>query len=485
MKILLWLATGGGKSVIFSNLLKSIYDAGLSCLFIVRRRDLVFQARDKHLHPKGIPCSIIMGSEKGFDPNESIQIASIDTIIKRDVNMKYDFIIVDEAHDTTSKKYREFLDKLEFKACIGLTATPFRVGSKVHDWWDICVKPIEMRELRDQGFLVPARVYAPSKIDTSDIKKSAGDYNNLQLFKRVSEMKIIGDIVSTYKKYGQNLPAILFAVNIEHSSLMATAFSQEGIPAMHCDQSHSQAEREHAINMLKNGTIKILCNVNIFSTGVDIPNAVIGIMARPTLSETLYVQQVGRLLRPFKICKCGREVGAEDCHGEYVYIKKNALIFDHADNTSRHGLPYTPREAEMETRDKKVKMEKGEPEIKTCTECFAVYDTGFECPYCGHKKEVKKSETKEESGELKEVQEKDIIMQQMAKDWSKWIYREGKFKVSKYQKFKMLHKKYGDIAFEFVEFPQWITREIIKDEFLRRTSKIIEANYAGSAKVVS
>lgn len=490
-RIIFWLATGGGKSAVFSFLVSKILIKKETVLIVVRRRELIFQAQ-KNLAKFGIEASVVMGSEKGFDPGVDVQICSIDTIHRRidSPDFKflktYNWLIIDECHDTTSDKYREFMDKINFKACIGFTATPFRVGARVHDWWEICVKPIEMHELRDQGFLTAAEVYAPKKIDTSGIKKLGTDFHQKELFDRVSEMKVVGDIVETYLKYGQNKPAILFAVNKAHSILMCEAFKQAGVAAMHRDESHNKSERQYAIDCLTNGKVKILCNVNIFSTGVDVPCVEIMIGARPTLSENLYVQQVGRVLRPFAICSCGAHVGAEAvCHTE-VYRKQKALIFDHADNTSRHGLPYKVRNAEMEKKDKEHKQKAELVPFKTCKECFAVFEpTLKDCPYCQTPAPAQEREVKTEDGELKIVQEEEIIMQDMGKDWVRWRNRERKFRVGSDKKYLMLHKKYGNIAFKFIEYPDWIRKEIIKDEFLRRTSNIIEENYNGSAKVIS
>jgi len=423
-KVLIWLNTGAGKSVIFKKITADTIANGKKVLLVMRRRDLIFQTK-KHIEAIGHKPSIIMGTEKGFDSSNVVQICSIDTIRARiddkkyQFLKKYDLIILDEAHDCTSPSYMKFFDFVDDgkKIFVGLTATPFKIGKKVHDFWDNCVQSITSKELKDQGYLTDARLFAPQvKINTSNLKVQAtGDYKTSEVFDIMSDLNVIGDVIQTYEKYGQDKPAILFAVNIRHSELMAAEFNLAGIPAIHCDQSSSSKERESAINKLRKGEIKILCNVNIFSTGVDIPEAEVGIMARPTASEVLYIQQLGRLLRPCKKCaRCGATYGAENqCYScgynKASYEKPHAIILDHGDNSSRFGLPFRPRVAHLKEEKKEGKSKKESvPQLaKDCPECFAILDPKeIECPYCGYEfKKVSTEGIEHLEGDLQELTE--------------------------------------------------------------------------------
>lgn len=390
-KIMIWLATGGGKSVIFGQIAYNLNQAQKRTIFVVRRRQLIFQAQ-QHLINWGLNVGVIIAGKK-IDADKPVQVCSIDTIRARmksgemDFLKEFDAVIVDECHDCTSPTYQKFFEFLGTnKIFFGLTATPFEVGNKIHDFWDSCVKPIEVHELRDRGFLTDATVYMSHTVDTSSLKAQAtGDYKNKEAFDMMAEKRVVGNIVEEYQRLGKNKAAILFAVNIEHSEMMAEAFNKEDIPAIHCDQSTPQGERDEAIRKLSNGEIKILCNVNIFSTGVDIPQAEVGIMARPTASEILYIQQVGRLLRPYKVCsKCKTERGAEDrCHicgdSSTLYEKERAIILDHGENTSRFGLPYDIRDAVLTEEDLQIKKGKKKQlpsdvkiiRVRECKKCFA------------------------------------------------------------------------------------------------------------------
>lgn len=211
--------------------------------------------------------------------------------VNHSLNNNY-FLLAHNCHDTTAPSYRNLFSLFKQETIfIGVTATPFPVGNKVHDFWETCVKSIEIKDLIQMGYLVKPRMFVPVQQDLSGIKTTGGDYNNKQLGEKMSKLNIIGDVIDNYKKYGENKSAICFAVNKQHSKILCEKFNANDIPAVHCDESTKQVDRDKAINDLKSGKVKVLCNVDIYSTGCDIPEAEIGILARPTRSETLFIQQ--------------------------------------------------------------------------------------------------------------------------------------------------------------------------------------------------
>jgi len=479
-KVIFYLATGGGKTATFTQISHSIFKNGLKVLIVIRRRELIFQTQKSIEKFTGHKASIIMGNSKGFDPSNDMQICSIDTITRRmdkpeyQFLLDYDYVIVDECHDATSPKYRNFLEMFPEKKWIGFTATPFNTGNKYLEEWEDVIKPIETADLRDQGFLVKDIVYAPAKIDVTGIKTRAGDYDQKSLAEKASESKVIGDIVETWKKYGENRATILFAVNKEHARICAEAFRQAGIPAVAQDESHSTEERQNAIEQLKSGHIKILCNVNIFSTGVDIPQAACGIFARPTKSEILYVQQVGRVLRPYKKCgRCGADCGAEQtcfrCGSDHFEnIKEDAIILDHANNSERFGLAFDPRPARIRPVKKKKKVDPIEdmPKTKTCSACFAVFSMNeLSCPYCGHTNEVKKRMIEHEEGELKRITANTLNISRFKKTLDKYKQKELRYNLKPAFKFFKLYEEHGEMIFDYskeLELPKWLKGVIAK-----------------------
>lgn len=412
---LLWAATGSGKGWWTAKFVANALNNHGKILIVIKRRTLIYQTV-KMLNKYGnIKASAIIGNYKtAFDSN--VLVCSIDTLARRITKEKYNFLrdfsltIVDEAHDAVSPSYEKFFwwlegndlnsfDKKIFKEnitnfkkyYIGCTATPHKVGNRVHHFWDCVVKPIEPRELMEQGYLTPARVFAPKKIDTTGLRTSKGDFDQKALFERVSKLEVIGDTVSIYKQYGENKSAIVFCVNVTHSKMVAEAFRREGISAIHCDADHSQDERDDATEKLKKGEYKILTNCNIMSTGWDCPSIEIGIFARPTESENLAIQQWGRILRPLKICAdCNTEYGADptcyNCGSHEVKYEKNyAVLIDQGNNTSRFGLPFDERKAHLDDSDVKAAKNIIKKDIQECPKCFLKMELSEKfCNFCGH-----------------------------------------------------------------------------------------------------
>ena len=489
-KIITVLPTGAGKTILFINTCYKIMRSGKKVAVVMRRRELIFQTADKFEKFTGYKPSIIMGSEKGFDPSKNIQVMSIDTICRRIKKEEYaflldfEYLVVDECHDTTSPKYKNFLQLFMDKIWLGYTATCFPTGNRyLQDiGWQETLSPISSAELRDDGFLVQDIVYAPAKIDTSDIKTVKGDYDQKTLAQRASESKVVGDIVDTWKKYGEDRPTLMFAVNKEHSKILSEAFRQAGIPALHQDESHTSKERKDAINQLTKGEIKILSSIGIFSTGTDIPQAGCGIFARPTKSEILYVQQVGRVLRPYKKCaRCKADCGAEqECFrcgsNHFTDIKSDAIILDHANNCERFGLAFDPRAARIRpVKEKKKKSDEVDiPKTKTCAGCFAVYPFNhLECPLCGHVNETKKRMIEHEEGELKRIQAAQLNISRYKQTLDKYYRIELRANLKDSFKYFKLYEEHGDDIFEYSKelgLPGWL-KGIVRKKALQGNIK--------------
>lgn len=477
-RIIFWAMTGAGKGLSMSDLANSISKNGKRVLVIMRRRELILQTKRNFEKYNDLKCSVIMGNVK-HDPTNPIQICSIDTIrnrIKQDEYgflSEFEFVIVDECHDTTSPSYDKFFEFMGDKTFIGFTATPYTIGGKPLAFWQTYVKPISAAELRDRGFLVPARVYVPNRIDTKGIKKIGGEFSAKQLFGLVSDLKIVGDIVETWKKYGDNRPTVLFAVNKAHAQLMAHAFNESGIPATFRDESHSSDERESAIQQLKNGSIKILCNVNIFSTGVDIPEIGTLIMARPTMSLVLYIQQ------------CGRGLRTNDLYND-------CIILDHAGNSiERFGLPFDEHEANIgDEKNSKKGSNDVEPRftVKECPDCFAVLERSAKsCVYCGTTITINERDINHESGELVEYNAKQFAFERMKRRLNQ-LSAIGTAKGWKPNaKYFKMHKEFGDSIFKFqteLGLPKWL-KSIIekqKNEQIQGAPKSIERIKIGNPK---
>ena len=207
---------------------------------------------------------------------------------------------------------------------LGVTATPLRLDGKgLGDIYEALVCGKQVAELEELGFLARSAVYTTPAPDLSRIKMLAGDYTPGALAAVMSDGTLIGNAVEHWLKYASGQPTIAFGVSVAHSKLIELRFIEAGIPAAHIDGKSSDDDRRAAIEGLRTGAILVLCNCGLISEGVDLPLLGAVIMLRPTRSLALYLQMVGRALRPG--------------------IGKRAIILDHAGNVSfTDPLKYSP-----------------------------------------------------------------------------------------------------------------------------------------------
>ena len=372
-KLLVYVPTGGGKTQTFITQTQLASQRGVCVLIVVRRRQIVFQTlkRVSEQVPAAVGC--IMGSSTR-NASANIIVASIDTlrgVLRKNTDYfkRFGLVIVDEAHDCVSPTYHALLEAVEHAYQIGYTGSPFRIGKKGHTHWDKCITPITKAELRDRGVLVPCEMYSPKSVVTTGLGHTGGDYNQKQLYERTDVSKVYSDIVSNFKKIGRGRAAICFAVNVQHSKNLVKTFREAGVPSLHLDATSTQNERDAGIAQLRSYSKGrkpfVLCNVNILSTGVDIPEFDLLISARGTSSRVLWEQTIGRVLRS------SPETG-----------KKMATIIDHAGNFSRFGDPYEFCEPELDDCSM-ASRKKSEPLGFTCPSCFVyLAKKPVQCPKC-------------------------------------------------------------------------------------------------------
>lgn len=396
---ILWLQTGGGKSVLFSDIISDIVKSDSYCVLAVRRRELIKQA-SANLDKFKIPHGVYMANHHRWKPLEKVQVCSIDTLDARYIyphsDKKKVAVVIDECHDCTprSRKYAKFFNEYPNSPKIGFTATPFTNNCL----WDAIVKPIEAHELRDMGFLVPDRTFVPNIIDTSNVKISRGEFNEAELFEASSSKDIIGDFVRDWRDYARGRPTILFAVNVKHSKIICDEYNKAGIRATHIDAKTSSSERDRIFKQLINGEIKAVTNVNVASTGLDLPPVSCVQICRPTQSLIWHLQAIGRGLRPFQ-------------------NKENCIIIDNAGNTLRHGSAYKVRSAELgKPAKKKVVDIDDQIDIKRCKKCNFVYEQKHtSCPNCGYSNPKQERRINQKDGDLIEYEMSEEEKQALVK----------------------------------------------------------------------
>lgn len=381
-KVLLHLATGGGKTVVFSEALKRTAARGAPAIMVVRGRHLVDQASARLMRER-VPHGVLMARHWNYRPNELIQICSIDTLMARDLRPPARLVVVDEAHLFLSEGCRDFVASYQDSFILSVTATPY-VDKSLRHIADVVVKPVGICELIRDGYLVDARYFAPSSPDLTDVKISAAtkDFEAGSLSEAMQAGSLVGDLVHHWIKHGENRSTIIFASSIGHSKNIVQQFCDNGVKAEHCDADTKDAERKAILGRLERGETRVVSNVGILCTGVDLPFVSCLVMARPTKSYNLYIQQLGRGTRPFT-------------------GKRDFIVLDHAGNVLRHGFITEEQEANLDGKLAK----KGPPAIRVCSACYAAF-YGFRCA-CGYEVPLAERERKvlEVEGDLAEITE--------------------------------------------------------------------------------
>ncbi len=382
---------GAGKTMLMAFMSSQARLRGNNTLFVVHRQELIDQS-SKTFQKLGISHGIIAAGYP-LIPSEAIQIASIQTVIRRvDKIKKPNLIILDEAHHSTAGTWRKLLELFPEALVVGLTATPERMGGQgLGDIFDSMIIGPTVKELIAMKNLSPYRYYAPPvKADLADLRVVRyGDYDQKEVSLRMDKSEIIGDLIAQYQKLAPGSRAVCYCASRAHSQHTADMFRKAGVMALHIDGETPKVAREAAINEFRNGSIKILCNVDLISEGFDVPAMDSVILARPTQSLTLYIQQSMRAMR-----------------FDPENPEKVATIIDHVGNAYRHGLPDEDRQWSLEGRKKKKTIERMEIPMKVCPKCYGVHRPGPICQYCGHiYPKEERAEPEQRAGELAEIVE--------------------------------------------------------------------------------
>jgi superfamily II DNA or RNA helicase len=399
------LSTGGGKTVIFTYITERVSARGKSVWILVHRQELLGQT-SRHLTKLGVTHGLIAPGHSLT--GDSVQVASVQTLVRRLGKLKPpDLIVLDEAHHCNAKTWRIILDAFPHAKLLGVTATPCRLdgtglGVTSGGYFEYMVEGPSIRELIDTGYLSQPIVYAPpTGIDLSGVHTRMGDYVQSEVEARIDKPKITGSAIKHYLSLCPGVPAIAFCASVRHAEHVAEEFNSYGIPSASIDGSMPDAMRRHRLHQFTSGQIKVLTNYNIVSEGFDLPAITTAILLRPTQSLSLYLQQVGRALRP---CP---EIG-----------KTHAIILDHVGNCFRHGMPDEVREWSL-NGVKKRKRKDEEILFNQCKKCYAVFDINLQlCPQCQEpvllteKEKKQRAQIQQTEGDLMQITQ-DMMQRRM------------------------------------------------------------------------
>lgn len=368
--------TGSGKTVMAVAMMTAVANAGRRALFLAPRRELVTQTVQK-LVAAGLPAGVIMAGE---DPRSyaPIQVASVQTLHRRLKGNRIlvpqaDLVVVDECHLSITKSTMGILERYPEAHIVGLTATPSRAdGRALGMVYDSIVPVASVADLTAQGHLCPAIYYAPSEPDLSEIRTDykSRDFVQSDLERVMDQPQLVGDIVQHWFKLANGRRTVVFATSIVHSEHLAAEFRKQGVAAEHVDAMTPMGERDAIFRRFRSGETTILTNCFLASYGFDLPDLSCVVLARPTKSLVLYLQMVGRGLRP-------------------APGKSEAIVIDHAGAVRLHGMadedfPWS-LDGETTLDERIAAKRKREPEKKsrTCGECRHVFRSAIQCPKCG------------------------------------------------------------------------------------------------------
>ena len=399
-RVVLQLPTGAGKTRVAAEIALGARAKGRTVCFTAPAITLIDQtiAAFETDGVRGIGA--IQAKHVRTDPFQPVQVASVQTLARRSLPHS-DVVIVDECH-LRHKIISEWMRQEPGKTFIGLSATPWARGMG-DDWQDL-VRPVSMQDLIDAGYLSPFRVFAPTHPDLSNVATVASDYHEGQLAEVMSDNRLVADVVQTWLQRARGLPTLVFAVNLAHAKVLCDQFAAAGVRMGYCEGDTDTVERQMMVRQMQRGEIAGIVNVGTLTTGFDADVRCV-VMARPTKSEMLFVQCIGRGLRTAP--------GKDHC-----------LILDHADNHARLGFVTTIGHDALLTGKEKAEPrnnEKGETLPRECPSCGAVKQRG-PCPACGFEPQ-RQSEIEYEEGQLVEIRpkapkEKGLTMEQKQRWYS-------------------------------------------------------------------
>lgn len=404
-----------GKSVIIASMCREFlsFAPESKILMLTHVRELIEQNAAKMctIWPNA-PLGIYSAGLRRKELGEPITFGGIQSLRgKADEIGHVDVAIIDECHLVSHEDeggYRDLLNELTNinprLRIVGLTASPWRLGhgliTEKPAIFDDLIEPVSVEELIARGFLANLRSKNTEvHYDLSKVHKRGGEYIESELAKAVdtSEQneRVADEIIA---RAGDRKAWLVFCVSVEHAEHMRDAFLRHGILSAVVTGDTPSGERARILEAYKRGQLRCVCNVNVLSTGFDYPDIDLVAMLRPTLSPSLYYQQVGRGLRL-------------KSHTDHC------LILDFAGNIETHGPITNIREP------KKAGQKEGDPPVKTCENCGELVPLSARvCPDCGTEfppPPEKKAELRDD-----DIMGKDLSKTRRVIDWTVRVHRK-------------------------------------------------------------
>lgn len=341
-RVLLCSPVGSGKTTVASHIIESSVAKRGRPVFLAARRELVHQASRRLTVPHGI---IMSGCQR---TDASVHVASVQSLLTRELPWEPTLIFLDECSHSTAASHQQLLSRFPNVPVVGLTATPVREsGMGLGDYFQEMVCGPSITDLIAQGYL-------------AGIDHYVGPQRNPGL---------LGDPVAAWEKYARGLPTIAFASSVEESIKLVERFKTAGYRAAHVDGTSEDEYRDSLPGKLASGELEIISNYQVWAEGVDIPAVSCVILDRLTSSIAVYLQAVGRGLRP--------STG-----------KAHLTLLDHGGNVWVHGRADQHREWKL-TKGRDVlagpKAKDVADKLNVCPDCMTLAPDGASQCVCGYK----------------------------------------------------------------------------------------------------
>jgi superfamily II DNA or RNA helicase len=373
---LLQAPTGFGKTLTAAHIIARALDKGRRVIFTVPALSLVDQTVDAFEREGITSIGVMQGFHWRTDHTQPVQVASVQTMARR---QKPDagLVIIDEAH-LMFKSVHEWMDDPAWADIpfVGLSATPWSRGLGKH--YDDLIVAARTGDLIDAGYLSKFIVFAPSEPNLSSVHTVAGEYHQGELADASNTNVLVGDVITTWLARGEDRPTLCYGVNRAHAEHLQQRFIEAYIAAEFIDCYTDLSERERIFSRFRAGQTRIICNVGTLTTGIDLDVRCI-IDAKPTKSEILFVQTIGRGLRT-------------------APGKDNLIVLDHAGNHLRLGLVTDIHYDKLDYGEmRKAGDERGEKAAalpRLCECCKAIMPREAKvCSVCGTMREAKSAVT--------------------------------------------------------------------------------------------
>jgi len=389
--------TGSGKTSCIAYIVKGALSRGKRVLIIVHKEEILGQILST-LNTWGVNAGQIASGK--HMTSEHCQVAMIGTLINRldIIPYVFDLVIIDECHHILEDNmWGKALKHPKIKSAvrIGDTATPQgrTNGAGLHPFFKEIVQDVSTADLIRDGWLVFPRLYKPEKEITDKFKITRGDYDRNQQEEVFSKKQIVGDAIEHYCQYLDGLPEIVSCVSLKHAHDMQKQYAdyakntgKEWIGTMIQGGSKYKKQRKDALEGLATGSVQQVFFVDVLGEGVDVPVCAGLQWLRKTTSLVLYLQFIGRILRPVwpEYFDQYNSTAEERLHAISRSGKPFGVILDHAGNFYTHGHPVVDRKWGLEDTPTGRRIEQAAPVITQCPRCNSVWPgSPRKCPACG------------------------------------------------------------------------------------------------------